>query len=779
MATNTEWTEVESSGQPEGQTGVDLFAAIWRRKWIVFFVTFLAVALGVLYFFEATPRYKSSAQILLIKKEAKLPIGGMDAQLGYEDTLSTQLLLVVSPLVVGNAVEKHHLESLTSLKSREEGASPLVTIRAGLEAKQAGDRQFSDPNVISLSYEGTDPEDAAIVMSAVIDSYQDFLGGTYQGFSEETVQLITRAKDELLEQLNDAESAYRRFRQESPLLWTGEEGVSLHDARMAEIEHARSQVMVENAHLKARIEAIETAIKSGGKQAALVLLIENYGTEQSDETRWGPRNVFEQKLFEGLLEEQALLQDYGPDHPKVAAVRMKMELMRQHLGTFPGQEDGGPIDFMAVYTDSLREELAMGENQLEKYNELFEQESDAAKAQATFRLEDETYRDKIERTEKLFTSVLGRLEEMNLVKDYGGISTQLISAPGLGEQVYPLLLIVLAISGTLGLTAGFGLAYLAELADKRFRGPDDIQQQLGLPIVGHIPVINVHREKHGSGDKTALDPVLCTFHRPKSRQAEAYRAVRTALYFSVRAKGYKVIQVSSPNPADGKTTLAANLAVSIAQSGKKVLLLDGDCRRPKIHKYFSLDNSTGLSSLITQDAEISDVFQECGVENLQVITSGPHSQNAADMVTSSRFKELIDVVREKFDFVIIDSPPLLSVTDPASIAPRVDAVLLAMRLSKAARHATLRAVGVLDALGSEILGVVVNGIGKGAGYGYGTYRYGTYRYGTYRYAYRYGGYGNGHGSIYEGDNGNGKNSYYSDDKSNDNSLPKSRGKTDG
>ena len=301
--------------------------------------------------------------------------------------------------------------------------------------------------------------------------------------------------------------------------------------------------------------------------------------------------------------------------------------------------------------------------------------------------------------------------------------------------------------------------------------------------MGHIPLITDDFRKESRDDKKVakrkLSPMLCTYFRPKTRHAEAYRAVRTSLFHSAQGQGHKVIQITSPNPGDGKTTLASNLAVSIANSGKSVLLVDADCRRPRVHKFFGLDNSVGLTSVIAEEADIPEASQETAVANLWVMTCGPKTQNPADVLTSPRLTQAFDVLKEKYDFVIVDSPPLLAVTDPSVIAARADAVLLVMRLAKNARHGAHRATEMIRSLGAEILGVVVNGVGKKAGYGYGGYyRYGGYRYGGYRYGgYQYGyAYGGQYGYGSEPYGGNGSDVYYSDDP--DDEQPAGKGSND-
>jgi capsular exopolysaccharide synthesis family protein len=198
----------------------------------------------------------------------------------------------------------------------------------------------------------------------------------------------------------------------------------------------------------------------------------------------------------------------------------------------------------------------------------------------------------------------------------------------------------------------------------------------------------------------------------------------------------------------------------MADSDKRVLLVEADFRRPRVHKYFALDNEVGVSSVIAGDAEILDAIQQTPVKNLWAMPCGPRPHNPSDLLTSPRFKELIDLVRDQYDFIIIDTPPILAVTDSSVVAPRADAVLLVVRLTKHARDSALRTTEMLNGLGARILGVVVNGIGKTAGYGYGYQRYGSYRYG---YGYqRYGGYQ--YSSRYSsGENGE-SGGYYGEDE---------------
>src|SRR5262249_21267130 len=197
------------------------------------------------------------------------------------------------------------------------------------------------------------------------------------------------------------------------------------------------------------------------------------------------------------------------------------------------------------------------------------------------------------------------------------------------------------------------------LSDQSFRTPEEIRRRLGLPLIGHIPSFVPRDDHQPDPEEPPLDQSLLTYYRSKSREAEAYRGVRTALVFSTRREGHKVIQVTSPDMGDGKTTLAANLAISIAQSEKKIILIDADLRRPRIDNLFGLVNDRGLTSLLTGEAELNDVVQDSGIPGLHILTTGETPDNPAELLSLPRFKELLEDLRSKYDFVIVDTPPLL------------------------------------------------------------------------------------------------------------------------
>lgn len=323
---------------------------------------------------------------------------------------------------------------------------------------------------------------------------------------------------------------------------------------------------------------------------------------------------------------------------------------------------------------------------------------------------------------------------LKLVEAKPGYSIQKLNAPPMGYKVEPRASVILPVGLIFGLLAGIGLAYLAEWSDSSFRSPTEIRRRLGMNILGHVPAFNIEAEP--SPEMAGLDTSLCTAHRSKSTEAESFRGVRTSLFFAMQGAGHRVVQVTSPSMGDGKSTLAANLAISIAQSGKSILLIDADCRRPRQHRLFGLQTHVGLSSVLIGEAEPIDAIQTTPVANLSVMPCGPKPPNPAELLNSPRLTELLELMQSRYDIVLVDTPPLLAVSDPCVVASRVDGVLLAIRLSKNGRPQAERAKEILNSLNANVLGIVVNGLSRKGQEGYEGYNYG-YGYG-YNYSYGYG-----------------------------------------
>lgn len=264
-----------------------------------------------------------------------------------------------------------------------------------------------------------------------------------------------------------------------------------------------------------------------------------------------------------------------------------------------------------------------------------------------------------------------------------------------------------------GLMLGAGVVILIEALDDTIKGPEEITRQLGLPVLGFIAT-------HGT-DGTKL----ITISEPLSPVSEAFRSLRTNLQFVSVDRPLQSILITSPSPEDGKTTIAGNLSVIMAQGGFQVLVLDADLRKPMIHKFLRLPNRSGLSELFTESIiSINGNLHKTDVTNLRALTSGNLPPNPSELLGSDKMTRILEQVCNQADFVIVDSPPVLVVTDSAVLAPKVDGVLLVVKPGASKLQACKQAVEQLKMVGARMLGVVLNDIDiKRSGYRYSHYKY--------------------------------------------------------
>jgi capsular exopolysaccharide synthesis family protein len=278
---------------------------------------------------------------------------------------------------------------------------------------------------------------------------------------------------------------------------------------------------------------------------------------------------------------------------------------------------------------------------------------------------------------------------------------------------------ILAVAIVLGGLLGSGIALLRDRRDGRMRSVEEIQTVVGLPILGVVPAM--------SGRRTAIARAMTVHLDPRSVVAEAYRTIRTAVYFGTNGAHCKTLLMTSPEPGDGKTTSASNLAIAIAQTGRTVLLLDADFRKPTQHKNLDIKDSVGLSSVLGGRESLDRAIQRTGVDGLDILPCGPIPANPSEILNSREFGELIDSLASRYDHIIFDSPPVNPVTDARILGAVCDATILVLRADKSTRKAGEHARNALVAVGTNILGAIVNDAPHRRGYdSYGNgYYYGT------------------------------------------------------
>ena len=279
-----------------------------------------------------------------------------------------------------------------------------------------------------------------------------------------------------------------------------------------------------------------------------------------------------------------------------------------------------------------------------------------------------------------------------------------------------------------GIILGLALAVLLERSDRRIRHAEDLEA-LGLPVLGIVPRFDGQatsgpKRRRGGGNTTPFNSDLITHHQPMSSVAENLRTIRTNLSFMGADNGLHAFCVTSAAPREGKSTIVINLAISLAQNGKKVLLIDTDLRRPRLHRAFKVPGRRGISNALVGEAKLDELVIHTEVPNLDLIPCGPIPPNPSELLHTENFRKFLADAKSKYDHVVFDTPPLGAVTDAAVLTPQLDGVILVVKAQSTTRDAIRATARQLNDINGRIFGAIFNDVDlRSSRYGQGTYYY--------------------------------------------------------
>ena len=305
----------------------------------------------------------------------------------------------------------------------------------------------------------------------------------------------------------------------------------------------------------------------------------------------------------------------------------------------------------------------------------------------------------VDTNKHLYDALLTKIKEQRIMEKIQPVSVSIIDkaeTPEFPAKPRKMLNILLAV--VLGLFGGTGLAFFIEYLDNTIKSPEETEERLGAPVLGVIPFLK-------NGDM-AVEKVV--FNEPSSSSAESYRGVRLSVMLSLAEQPPKTILVTSMSAGEGKTTTAANLAVSFAHAGQKVLLIDSDLRRPRLHKVFGLDNSEGLSTFLAGTAVDASFISKGPVTGLRIITSGPLAPTPSELLNSERMSHLIEKMTKEFDIVLLDSPPVTSATDTMILKRIMQQTIVVVRAGQTTYEMAGKGLKRLQNIDSKIPGIVIN-----------------------------------------------------------------------
>ncbi len=754
-----------SGPEAAGPEAADMLAAIWRYRWAVLLPGLVGALIGFLVYSKTPEMYKSSTR-LMVESDRPAILDSMTGDLvgGVPsiDIIKSQLL---SDRVVAMAYSDPRMLSFHSSYGDSPNAFSGIAHQSLSLDTELNDIRSAQSLVMFLSFEHTNPELCSSAVKTFSDALQQFFNEKHKSSRSELLKLIEVATEQLAPKMSELEQRYRDFRRDAPLAWDAEgHAINPHRERQLFLIEKRSELVEKLRAKSLLLAAVESIVKESkdpivalgiiGQLLGVNITVPNEQYIQEN-LREGDAKLaqleLDQQLVPLMIQRNQFAAEFGDSHPKVKSLDAELNTMKGELKRLVQEQSERILELMAKghkggsdpkskATESLsaivtaaRAEESLLQSQLKSLDDQIANERKSAIELARYEQDNTSMIREIDRTRELMDQLEEQMARVRLTEENGGTRVIELTAPSSAYLIGPNFAKMLGMGTFFGLALGAGLALLLEKNANTFRDPDEISRFLGVPVLTHIPFFKGRTRKVAKNEVDVykdLDPYLSSVHAPSSVAAEAIRTCRTSILFECAGPGGKVIQVTSPLPGDGKSTIAGNLACSIAQSGKRVLAIDCDLRRPQLTDNFALRHKPGLTDVLNGDCEPSEVCHATPLTTLHVIPSGAVPTNPAEALTLPEMGELLEYLRERYDFIIVDTPPLLVVTDASITASLVDAVILAVRIRRKSKPNCKEALSILRAVGARVIGLVINNSDEASasdGYkGYGYYRYGRY-----------------------------------------------------
>lgn len=716
-------------GTGSGIYNLDFFDLVRRRFGLILFFVLLCIGLSVLYYAKAPKTYQSTAKIFIDEKSAPSVNSNDRESFAGDTTIEKYIQTLKSTLILQPAIEDGNFYNMEVFEETED------ILRELREEKNFTVRSAdikSNSGVLKLTFSGSSKAECQEVLDAIIASFNSHIESTTKNIGGENADIVQKAQDQWLSRLKIVEEEIEKLSVSPELITVDGRVTNPHQLQLSLLFGDLHNLKSERNKIAARVENVRRDQALGKSSVDLVSEIMAETSEVSE----GAYARVQDQLVQLRVEEQELLNQFGNDHPQLRSVRRKIETVEQmrtqELASIRGGQTGVGVDpnLVVTFFEKMERKIQLiksEEQQIEAQITGIQQKSTSVSAivEKLNALKRER-----ERLEVGYAAIIERMSELNALKEHLWRNLSVLDPPSMAEVVAPKLSLCLAAGLFLGSLMGFSFAGFKDIAEKTFRSSEDVGELLDTPVIGHINMFEKRRIRK-SEDFPQVAPEMVSLHQPSAPPAEAYRSLRTTIFFNAQKTNAKVIQLTSPIPGDGKSTTISNLAISIAQSGKRVILIDADFRKPVQHKLFGLDNSSGATSVIYGETAWQDAAQVVIPGGLSVLPAGPIPHNPAELLTSEQFPQLIATLKAEFDYVLIDTPPLLAVTDPAIVGAHVDLLYLVMRIRKGSRTNAVEAGKIIASMGGGLAGVVINGL-----------RRQDQKYYNYsgRYGYQYGGY---------------------------------------
>lgn len=719
----------------------DFWGVLTRRRWLIAGAVLVATVSTAMFSLTLTRQYRATCTISIERNNVRAMSNDLDrAESGsyaYESFYNTQYRILGSDAVLREVLDDLDLRSRPETLGLEpdpqtllESESAKVLARA-LEERElppmrpelredlARDEKLLralrgrlavDPvlgsNLVNIHFESPDPRFAASVANAVSDAYIKFSRSEKLELAHQSEGFFAEQAQEMREQHIEAEERLKKYARQHGIV-TGDDRDAARQ-QLADLQQRYTEALSDVARSEAALEALRA-----GKGLAL------------EEVR---RHHTVEKLSRDIVEKErdltSLSSRLGPDYPEVQRLELELansrELLKETVEEVSGQvQESRRVAFAEARARAERLEalVAGARERVDRLEQaMIEYEQLRAEAQQKKAMVDEL---RERRLSMLLAASMGENAAQNVRVINPAVTPDRPHRPNKTRMVLIGLL--------LGLFAGVGVSVLLEALDESIKTGDELAQALEINIVGEIPAHRAEGQRPAILARGRREPErgVVSATNPRSAEAEAYRELRTAYLTLSEGKRPHTLLVTSAVPSEGKSTTALNLAATLGQIGRRVLLVDTDLRRPVLHRALRGSGERGVSQVLhAGDATEPATIQTTSLQNVDLLAAGPVPPNPAEMLESESFAKLVEMLREKagYDVVIFDSPPVLSVVDPVLVGRHLDAAILVVRAGKISRRVARQALQKLRAGQTKVLGAALNAVDLREG-GYGHYRY--------------------------------------------------------
>ena len=703
----------------------DYLLILRKHQWLILSFLLAVVTIVSIATFRMQPVYSTTARVEIDRENSNvLPFQGaesFDYIMDTDNYIETESKILTSETLALQTIRSTGLASQPEYSS---GDGPSEAIASGSLANHKRPpelaaflgslsvRRVPNSRLLDVTFESTDAQLAARVVNAHIENFkEDNFRSRYQAIAQASSWLSDQLDDLKLkvQHSEDARLEYERKNQ----IWELDDKQNISTQRLSDLNKELTEAQSE----RMKRQALYEFAKSGNAESVPEL--------RSD--------IVLQDLFKKRGEVSGLASDalaqYGPNFPKVQRLQGQLKELEQLIS----DEKKTIIDQMGNDYNAARQRETL-------LTQALDQQKVEANQMAERLVEYNILKREAEANKTLYDGMLTKLKEANIAGALKSSNIRVVDPAMIpSTPTRPAKARNIGLAFIVGLVGGIGLALLREYLDNTVKTPDDVESLSRLPSLAVVPAFS---ESNGNGRRGLLKGVssngydkrieLVAQHFPKSQMSEAFRALRTALLLSQADHPPQVILVTSALPREGKTTAAANLAVTFAQLGDRTLLVDADLRKPGVGRLLNMTDGkyAGLSSYLAGVSSLDLVtVPHTSIPNLAAIPTGPLPPNPADLLSSHKLADAIAELRTKFKFIIIDSPPIMAATDAVILSVQADGVLLVVRSGETPKEAFTRTRDLLVSVKCRMLGVVLNAVDSSAPDYYYSYRYYPYSYG--------------------------------------------------